>query len=246
LSKFAESKHTNLVDFSVEDWDNHYGFKGQALTFIESQLRDGKLLFLLDALDEAAIGRQKDERYATYKRVFEAIEQLSRSYPQLPIVVTARIAGYRQLAPLPFPEYEVLPFRPAEIRLFIEKWFGQPDPQAGTPDPRQVALGQELNDKLHNTIRIQTLVTNPLLLSLTTILYQKHHDLPTRRVDLYKRCSKLLLEGWDKTRLILRPSILDTDQKEQLRRTDCLIDHIVYQLYGLTEDEIAIVEGNVQ
>lgn len=31
--------------------------------------------------------------------------------------------------------------------------------------------------------------------------------------------------------------------KEQLRRTDELIDQVVYRLYELTEEEIAIVEG---
>ena len=31
--------------------------------------------------------------------------------------------------------------------------------------------------------------------------------------------------------------------KEQLQRTDDLIDQIVYRLYGLTDEEIAVVEG---
>ena len=31
--------------------------------------------------------------------------------------------------------------------------------------------------------------------------------------------------------------------KEKLRRTDWLIDQIVYKLYGLTEEEIKIAEG---
>jgi hypothetical protein len=30
---------------------------------------------------------------------------------------------------------------------------------------------------------------------------------------------------------------------ERIRQTDGLIDQIVYKLYGLTEEEIAIVEG---
>ena len=34
-----------------------------------------------------------------------------------------------------------------------------------------------------------------------------------------------------------------TPIKAQLARTDRLIDQIVYQLYGLTDEEIAIVEG---
>ena len=32
--------------------------------------------------------------------------------------------------------------------------------------------------------------------------------------------------------------------KEKLRKTDWLIDQIVYKLYGLTEEEIKIVEGH--
>jgi len=32
--------------------------------------------------------------------------------------------------------------------------------------------------------------------------------------------------------------------KDRLQKTDRLIDQIVYKLYGLTEEEIAIVEGN--
>jgi hypothetical protein len=31
--------------------------------------------------------------------------------------------------------------------------------------------------------------------------------------------------------------------KEKFRKTDWLIDQIVYKLYGLTEEEIRIVEG---
>jgi hypothetical protein len=31
--------------------------------------------------------------------------------------------------------------------------------------------------------------------------------------------------------------------KEQLRQTDALIDAMVYRLYGLTEEEIRVVEG---
>jgi len=33
---------------------------------------------------------------------------------------------------------------------------------------------------------------------------------------------------------------------ERIRRTDELIDQIVYRLYGLTEEEIAVVEASVE
>jgi len=32
----------------------------------------------------------------------------------------------------------------------------------------------------------------------------------------------------------------------RIRRTDSLIDRVVYQLYGLTEEEIAVVEGRIE
>ncbi len=31
--------------------------------------------------------------------------------------------------------------------------------------------------------------------------------------------------------------------KERLQKTDALIDQVVYRLYGLTEEEIGVVEG---
>ena len=31
--------------------------------------------------------------------------------------------------------------------------------------------------------------------------------------------------------------------KDRLAKTDALIDRVVYQLYGLTDEEIAVVEG---
>ena len=36
-----------------------------------------------------------------------------------------------------------------------------------------------------------------------------------------------------------------TPLRERIRQTDELIDATVYRLYGLTEEEIGIVEGNV-
>lgn len=45
---------------------------------------------------------------------------------------------------------------------------------------------------------------------------------------------------YEKSLAVLRPI------KEKLRSTDWLIDQIVYKLYGLTEEEIAIVEGRAE
>jgi len=51
------------------------------------------------------------------------------------------------------------------------------------------------------------------------------------------RFTARLRAEYDKSLAVLRPI------KAQLARTDALIDQVVYRLYGLSEDEIAVVEG---
>lgn len=45
-----------------------------------------------------------------------------------------------------------------------------------------------------------------------------------------------IIEGYERSVRVLRPIL------RQLELTDCLIDQIVYRLYGLSPDEIALVE----
>ncbi|MDD5025472.1 MAG: hypothetical protein PHN79_10275 [Methanoregula sp.] len=58
--------------------------------------------------------------------------------------------------------------------------------------------------------------------------------LVTQMLDLNKRLQDARLEQ-DKTQL-----------SRQIAATDASIDKLVYELYGLTEEEIAIVEGNAK
>jgi len=41
----------------------------------------------------------------------------------------------------------------------------------------------------------------------------------------------------------LREELAEVNQK--IEKTDGLIDQVVYQLYGLSEEEVAVVEGNI-
>jgi len=52
-----------------------------------------------------------------------------------------------------------------------------------------VQQGRDLNAQLENNIRIQTLLANPLLLSMIVLLYERlyeqHERLPERRAELF-------------------------------------------------------------
>ena len=47
-----------------------------------------------------------------------------------------------------------------------------------------------------------------------------------------------VLEEYEQSMSVLRPLL------DRIHKTDRLIDQIVYQLYGLTEEEIRVVEGD--
>ena len=57
-------------------------------------------------------------------------------------------------------------------------------------------------------------------------------------VDAYRNePAQKIRQAWETSMETLRPLLKD------IEATDCLIDRIVYQLYGLTEEEIGVVEG---
>jgi HEAT repeat protein len=215
LNAFAistEYKDKDLLDFAAHTWDEHYAFlKTDARAYMDKMLRDGKALLLLDALDETAIGEQSEVADASYQRVCDAILRVTTRYPDAPIVVTARKAGYqRHMSLTGFTELEVVDFRQEDIEQFVSKWF------TCTGDAQGESKATDLNARLRRNSRISALAANPLLLSLIALVYEAQLDLPDRRADLYRRCVDVLLSEWDAKRNIRRRREFKPEHKRQL------------------------------
>lgn len=232
LSEFVKTQHKTLLDFALERWENYYNIPQAVIgPYVREQIKAGKVLWLLDGLDETALGKTQDDRNASYKRVLDAIMQIATPLPKAHIVVTARFAGYRQRTALAgFTELEVMQLRPEDIHTFIDQWFK-------STDTARVEMGAELNRKLEDNIRLQTLAANPLMLSLIVYLREKKLNIPEFRVDLYERCVNLLLEEWDKKRNVQRHSELS------LRQQKTLLQNIAWQFHTknvryLSDDEV--------
>ena len=158
-----------------------------ARRWLDQRLARGECLLLLDALDEVADPQAQ-------QRVVAEINRLRAAYGEgNQIVVTCRIAGfpgslngYRQL--------EVQALTEAQIARFIHNWF------ADTADPgeRQRRI-DGLRQALGRNPDMRLLATNPLLLSLIILLYEKKWVLPERRVDLYEEAVQLLIAGTGET-----------------------------------------------
>src|SRR5712692_454879 len=208
----ANTEYQDLLDFAAYTWDERYAYlKADARAYMDKMLRDGKALLLLDALDETAIGEQTEVADASYQRVCDAILHVTTRYPDAPIVVTARKAGYqRHMSLIGFTELEVLDFRPEDIEQFVSKWF------ICTGDAQGESKAADLNARLRRSPRIQALAANPLLLSLIALVYEAQLDLPDRRADLYRRCVDVLLSEWDARRNIRRRREFKPEHKRQL------------------------------
>ncbi len=178
---------------------------------MDTRLREGKAILLLDALDETVVGEHPAQADESYQKAWDAIMHLAARYPEACIVVTARKAGYQQHRPLNgFTVVEVMDFRKEDIRQFVDNWF------RCTQRVARVTSADDLMTRLDRNPRIQALAANPLLLSLIVLVYEAQLDLPDRRAELYRECVEVLLTKWDAKRNIRRRRIFKPDQKRQL------------------------------
>ncbi len=212
LGDFATSPNQDLLGFVAKRWDEWYGFpEDEARAYIENHLSDGSAILLLDALDETVIGGSDEAARVSYSHVLAAIDMVATRYNKAPVVVTVRKAGYYQRAHLAgFTELEVLDFRPAEIKQFIENWFQY------HPARPKYATASDLNAQLAQNARVQALAANPLLLCLIVLVYESRQDLPEQRSRIYEQCVETLLFRWDTSRDIRRRKKFDVEKKQQL------------------------------
>lgn len=156
---------------------------------IEEQLEQGRMLLLIDGLDEIA-----DEK----KRI-QFVDQLYsfvNTYPSVHLIVTSREAGFRAVAGKLGSycrQYTIAALDETRIYQLSENWH-----RALIDNPRQAKEDSEnvcriiLQDP-----RITALARNPLL--LTTLLFVRRWlgYLPTKKCQLYQEMIKLLLVSWN-------------------------------------------------
>ncbi len=150
----------------------------------------GKALLLVDGLDEITSPR-------TRALFCQELERVSVRYPDLPILVTSRIVGYRDM---PFRmgagfEHTVIsPLVPEEKNHFAERWITVTE--AHKPEDERTRRIKQLTDAIHSSDRIERLTGNPLLLTTMALVERKVGRLPNRRIDLYREAVPVLL-NWN-------------------------------------------------
>jgi len=159
----------------------------------------GRLLFLLDGLDEVADPKQR-------AMVARWIDDVRRSDETNFFLVSCRFTGYTpdvRLGP-GFLELHLRPFDDEQARMFVRSWYRAVEP-IGTRDPvraeeRAQRAAEALIERLEQLVtpRLYSLTHNPLLLSVICLVHRRRGGLPEERWLLYHEVVQVLLERWRK------------------------------------------------
>ena len=188
LGAFAKAKGEriqNVLDFFADCDQAAWKVSRQDLQFL---LSSGQASLFLDGLDEIFDVELRRE-------VAQGIVHLSQNYPLAKIIVTSRVIGYQgeALRGADFRHFMLQDLDDEQIATFIEGWHRD------TYRPEEANVRKEKHDRLVTALQdsraIRELAGNPMLLTMMAIV-NRSQELPRDRAELYRQCSKLLLNRW--------------------------------------------------
>jgi NACHT domain/Restriction endonuclease len=156
---------------------------------LHEALRTGKVLLLVDGLDEIS-----DE--ADRKNFANNLRRLLVFYPQIKMVVTSRPAGFRIVAGVIADvchQADLSPLNEDDITALCLHWHIEV--YQDTPQVREEA--DSLADDIIFTHSIFSLAQNPLLLTTLLVVKRSIGELPTNRAALYGEAVNVLIKTWN-------------------------------------------------
>ena len=153
-----------------------------AAEFTAKMLDQGKLLVLLDGLDEVPT--------RDFNRAISHIEDFVDQYDNNAFVSSCRIAAYKASFQR-FTDVTIAEFDDEQIEQFIQLWFNSElDQQAGIAQKYWKLLQQD------NNKATKELAQTPLLLTFLCLVYDRRQTLPNARSTLYDKALDILLSEW--------------------------------------------------
>lgn len=137
-------------------------------------------------------------------------------------VIACRIAA-RKYTFEQFTEVEIADFNHKQIAEFAYKWF------EAKQDPIKA---QKFIQKLKDNKPILELATNPLLLTILCLVFEKDANFPRNRSELYKEGLDALLKKWDAKRHIEREAAY---RKLSPQRKEDLLSQLAFKAFERSE-----------
>lgn len=152
------------------------------IRFVEEMLKKGRLLVLLDGLDEVPV-KLIDE---TVMHIQDFTDKFHKSR----FITSCRTAFYRTFFKR-FTDVELVEFDRKQIRTFAHNWF------SSNVDRESRTADKFLDDlfRLEHGATLE-LARTPLLLTFLCLVYGFSQSFPANRSGLYRRALYIFLEEW--------------------------------------------------
>jgi len=157
---------------------------------ILDRIARGEALLLVDGLDEIADPKVR-------VMFCQELERTAIRYPDVSIVVTSRIVGYRDMPYRMGTNFEhgmIGDLSKDDKNLFAKHWVEVTEHYKPAEQKRQRI--SELIEALHSSDRIERLTGNPMLLTTLVLVKRKVGKLPNKRTKLYAEAVSVLL-NWN-------------------------------------------------
>ncbi len=178
-----------LKALSLENYADH----------LQQELLDKGGLILLDGLDEVPEAQQRRIQ------IKQAVEEFKAVYRKCRILITSRTYAYqKQDWRLPeFQETILAPFSHGQIEAFVEHWYEHVGSLRGWPEDKYRGGAALLKRAISGSQRLGELAGRPLLLTLMASLHAwRGGTLPEKREELYANAVDLLLDWWEKPKIV--------------------------------------------
>ncbi|MEH1848206.1 MAG: HEAT repeat domain-containing protein, partial [Nostoc sp.] len=166
---------------------------------LDKQLKAGNALVMFDGLDEVFDPGKRED-------VITDIHRFTNDYPDVQVIVTSRIIGYKpqRLLNAEFRHFILQDLDSEQIQNFINRWHEL----TFTDAVDKVRKRERLQRGIAASKSIAELAGNPLLLTMMAIL-NRNQELPRDRAELYNQASRVLLHQWDVERALIEDQRLD-------------------------------------
>ncbi|MEH1775283.1 HEAT repeat domain-containing protein [Nostoc sp.] len=180
---------------------------------LDKKLKAGNALVMFDGLDEVFDPGKRED-------VITDIHRFTNDYPDVQVIVTSRIIGYKpqRLLNAEFRHFILQDLDSEQIQDFINRWHEL----TFTDAVDKVRKRERLQRGIAASKSIAELAGNPLLLTMMAIL-NRNQELPRDRAELYNQASRVLLHQWDVERALtedkrLDPKTIDYKDKQAMLR----------------------------
>ncbi|NER80881.1 MAG: NACHT domain-containing protein [Leptolyngbya sp. SIO1D8] len=166
-----------------------------AEAFTRKALNQGKLLILLDGLDEVPT--------RNLNLVIEHIEAFVTQYNRNTFVASCRTAAYQSCFKR-FTDVTIADFDDEQIEQFIRRWFSSDLDQEVETASRYWKMLQKAENKA-----TKELAQTPLLLTFLCLIYDRSQILLSNRSTLYGKALDILLNEWAADKRLERDPIYE-------------------------------------